>query len=184
MAVTAPVCDFGLKAPDFALPDTEGRVWRLADVAGPRGTLIMFICNHCPYVMAVLDRILRDARDLRTMGIGVAAISANDPLAYPEDSPAKMRELARDRAFPFPYLFDETQDVARAYGAACTPDFFGYNAAFGLQYRGRIDASGRLPGPPDARRDLFEAMRQVAQTGSGPHDQIASIGCSIKWREG
>lgn len=183
MAVTAPVCDFGLKAPDFALPDTEGRIWRLVDVAGPRGMLIMFICNHCPYVMAVLDRILRDARDLRTMGIGVAAISANDPLTYPEDSPEKMRELARDRVFPFPYLFDQTQNIARAYGAACTPDFFGYNAALGLQYRGRIDASGRQPGPPDARRDLYEAMHQVAQTGSGPKDQIASIGCSIKWRD-
>ncbi len=184
MAVTAPFCDFGRKAPDFALADTEGRIWSLKDVTGPRGALIMFICNHCPYVMAVLDRILRDARDLRTMGIGVAAISANDPVAYPEDGPERMRTLARDRAFPFPYLFDETQDVARAYGAACTPDFFGYNAALGLQYRGRIDASGRLPGPSDARRELFEAMLQVAHTGAGPKDQLASIGCSIKWRHG
>jgi len=167
MAVTAPVCDFGQIAPDFALPDTEGRIWTRADVAGPRGLLVMFICNHCPYVMAVLDRIVRDARDLKTIGVGVAAISSNDPVAYPEDSFDKMRDLAQSHAFPFPYLFDETQDVARAYGAACTPDFFGYNAGFALQYRGRLDASGRLPGPPDARRDLFEAMRQVAQTGAG-----------------
>lgn len=184
MAVTAPVCDFGQPAPDFALPDTEGRIWTLRDIAGPRGTLIMFICNHCPYVMAVLDRIVRDARDLKTMGIGVAAISANDPVAYPEDAPEKMAELARSHAFPFPYLFDVTQETARAYDAACTPDFFGYNTAFGLQYRGRLDASGRQPAPPEARRDLFESMSQIARTGQGPKDQIASIGCSIKWRNG
>lgn len=183
MAVTAPVCDFGLNAPDFTLPDTEGRIWTRADVAGPRGTLIMFICNHCPYVMAVLDRIIRDARDLKTMGIGVAAVSSNDPVFHPEDNFDKMRDLARAKAFPFPYLFDETQAVARAYGATCTPDFFGYNATFGLQYRGRLDASGRLPGPPDARRELFEAMQQIARTGTGPADQIASVGCSIKWRD-
>ncbi len=184
MAVTAPVCDFGQPAPDFFLPDTEGRFWTLRDVAGPRGTLVMFICNHCPYVMAVLDRIVRDARDLKTMGIGVAAISANDPAAYPEDGPERMAELARSHAFPFPYLFDATQETARAYDAACTPDFFGYNTAFGLQYRGRLDASGRQPAPPEARRDLFEAMGEIARTGQGPKDQIASIGCSIKWRNG
>ena len=183
MAVTAPVCDFGQAAPDFALPDTEGHIRTLADVAGPRGTLVMFICNHCPYVQAVLDRIIRDARELKTLGIGVVAISANDPVAYPDDSPERMRALASERAFPFPYLFDETQDVARAYGAACTPDFFGYNAGLGLQYRGRLDASGRQPGPADARRDLFEAMKQIARTGQGPRDQTASIGCCIKWRE-
>lgn len=183
MAVTAPVCDFGQPAPDFSLPDTEGRIWTLRDVAGPRGTLIMFICNHCPYVQAVLDRIVRDARDLRTMGIGVAAISANDPIAYPEDGPGRMAELARDRAFPFPYLFDETQQVARAFDAACTPDFFGYDSGLGLQYRGRLDASGRRAASPDARRDLFEAMTLIARTGQGPKEQIASIGCSIKWRD-
>ena len=182
MAQSTPVCDFGRKAPDFALPGTDGRIWRLADVAGPRGTLVMFICNHCPYVQAVLDRILRDARDLTVLGIGVVAISANDPVTYPEDSFPEMQRLARDRAFSFPCLFDESQDVARAYGAVCTPDFFGYNAGLALQYRGRLDASGRQPGPGDARRDLYEAMAQVAETGRGPRDQVPSTGCSIKWR--
>lgn len=182
MAQSSPVCDFGLKAPDFALPGTDGRVWRLADVTGPRGTLIMFLCNHCPYVQAVLDRIIRDARDLAAAGIGVAAISANDPADYPQDSFPEMRRLARARALPFPYLFDESQAVARTYGAVCTPDFFGYNAAHQLQYRGRLDASGRQAGPADARRELYEAMVQVAQTGHGPREQVPSIGCSIKWR--
>lgn len=182
MALTTPVCDFGRKAPDFVLPGTDGRVWRLADVAGPNGTLIMFICNHCPYVKAVLDRIIRDARDLKALGIGVAAISANDPADYPEDAFPEMQRLARERALPFPYLFDESQDVARAYGAVCTPDFFGYDRGLGLQYRGRLDGSGRQPGPADARRELYEAMRQVAETGHGPREQVPSIGCSIKWR--
>ena len=182
MAVSPPVCDFGWKAPDFALPGTDGRTWRLRDVAGPKGTLVMFICNHCPYVQSVLDRILRDARDLQALGIGVAAISSNDPAAYPEDSFDAMRAEAVKHAFPFPYLFDETQDVARAYGAACTPDFFGFDADFGLQYRGRLDASGRNPAPPDARRELYEAMALVAETGMGPAEQVPSMGCSIKWK--
>ena len=182
MAVSTPVCDFGWTAPDFALPGTDGRTWRLADVAGPKGTLIMFICNHCPYVQSVLDRILRDARELQALGIGVAAISSNDPAAYPEDGFDAMRAEAEKHAFPFPYLFDETQDVARAYGAACTPDFFGFDAGLGLQYRGRLDASGRNPAPPDARRELFEAMRRVAEIGMGPAEQFPSMGCSIKWK--
>ncbi len=182
MAVTPPVCDFGWRAPAFTLPATDGQVWTLDRVRGPRGTLIMFICNHCPYVQSVLDRILRDARDLIGLGIGVAAISSNDAIAYPDDSLPEMARLARDHDFPFPYLHDESQDVARAYGAACTPDFFGFDAQDGLQYRGRLDASGRTPGPIDARRDLFEAMRQIAETGQGPRDQIVSMGCSIKWR--
>lgn len=182
MAVTPPVCDFGWTAPDFALPATDGTIWTLERIRGPRGTLILFICNHCPYVLAVLDRILRDARDLAPLGIGIAAISSNDVSTYPEDSPENMARMAAERNFPFPYLFDESQDVARAYGAACTPDFFGFDAAGGLQYRGRLDASGRNPGPPDARRELFEAMRQIAETGHGPADQIPSMGCSIKWK--
>ena len=182
MAVSTPVCNFGWRAPDFALPGTDGRLWRLGDVAGPRGTLVMFICNHCPYVQSVLDRILRDARDLQALGIGVAAISSNDPVAYPEDGFDAMRTEAEKHAFPFPYLFDETQTVARAYDAACTPDFFGFDAGLGLQYRGRLDASGRNPAPPDARRELFEAMRQVAETGLGPAEQVPSMGCSIKWK--
>lgn len=182
MAATPPVCDFGWKAPDFTLPATDGRMLSLTDVAGPNGTLIMFICNHCPYVIAVRDRILRDARELRTMGVGVAAISANDATAYPADSFDNMRKLAADLAFPFPYLYDEDQSVARAYDAACTPDFFGFNAGLELQYRGRLDASRKQAGPPDLRRDLFEAMKQIAETGQGPRDQIPSMGCSIKWK--
>ncbi len=182
MAVTAPVCDCGRPAPDFRLPGTDGRIWTLPDVSGPRGTLIMFICNHCPYVQAVIDRIIRDARELKTLGIGVAAISSNDPVDYPADSFQNMQGLAQRLSLPFPYLFDEDQSVARAYEAACTPDFFGYNARGQLQYRGRLDASGRQPGPPDARRDLFDAMRLIAATGEGPRDQVPSMGCSIKWR--
>lgn len=181
-AATPPVCDFGWKAPGFSLPATDGQTYSLSDVAGPNGTLVMFICNHCPYVLAVLDRILRDARDLAAHGIGVAAICANDAENYPADSFPKMRELAEKHGFPFPYLHDETQAVARAWGAECTPDFFGLNAAGELQYRGRLDASGRTPGPADARRELHEAMVQIAETGAGPRDQTPSIGCSIKWK--
>ncbi len=183
MAVSAPVCDFGWNAPDFALPATGGGMVSLADVAGPRGTLVMFICNHCPYVLAVLDRIIRDARDLQALGIGVVAISSNDAVAYPQDSFQNMALLAADRGFPFPYLQDADQTVARAYGAACTPDFFGFDAGGGLQYRGRLDASRKEAGPPDLRRDLFEAMKTVAGTGKGPITQIPSMGCSIKWKD-
>lgn len=182
MAVSPPVCDFGWPAPDFRLPGTDGRDWTLADVRGPNGTLVMFLCNHCPYVKAVLDRIIRDARDLQALGVGVVAISSNDPSEYPEDGFEQMREVAQRLAFPFPYLFDESQAVAMAYGAACTPDFFGFNAGLRLQYRGRLDASGRTAAAPDVRRDLFEAMKLVAQTGTGPADQVPSMGCSIKWK--
>lgn len=183
MAAIPPVCEFGLAAPDFSLPGTDGRSYTFADVAGPNGTLVMFICNHCPYVMAVIDRIIRDAKDLQALGVGVVAISSNDVATYPQDGPEKMKELAERLGFPFPYLYDESQDVARAYGAVCTPDFFGYNAAGELQYRGRLDASRKEAGPADLRRDLFEAMREVAATGKGPEDQTPSMGCSIKWKE-
>jgi len=181
-ALVPPVCEFDTPMVDFDLPDTDGRHHTLADVRGERGTLVMFICNHCPYVLAVLDRIIRDARDLQDLGVGVVAISANDAVAYPQDGPEKMAELAQAHGFPFPYLYDESQEVARAYGAVCTPDFFGYNAKGWLQYRGRLDASRNAAGPADLRRDLYEAMKLVAETGQGPCEQVASIGCSIKWK--
>ncbi|MGR3758096.1 MAG: thioredoxin family protein [Tranquillimonas sp.] len=182
MAATPPVCDFGQPAPPFSLPATDGRILTLSRVAGPRGVLIAFICNHCPYVLAVLDRLVRDARDLQELGIGVAAICSNDARAYPADSFDNMARIARDRRFTFPYLHDEDRSVARAYGAVCTPDFFGYNADMALQYRGRLDASRTEAAPQDTRRDLYEAMRQVAETGAGPAGQIPSMGCSIKWK--
>lgn len=184
MAATPPTCEFDLAAPDFALPDTDGNTVTFADIAGPKGTLVMFICNHCPYVLAVLDRIIRDARDLQALGVGVVAISANDVTTHPQDGPEQMAELAHEMRFPFPYLYDESQQVARAYDAACTPDFFGYNAAGKLQYRGRLDASRREAGAVDLRRDLFEALKQIAETGAGPREQIPSMGCSIKWKTG
>jgi peroxiredoxin len=173
----------GAPAPDFALPGVDGRRWTRDGCRGPNGLLVTFICNHCPYVRAVIDRIVRDARDLAPLGIGVVAISANDPVAYPEDSFENMAQFARQHAFPFPYLFDESQDIARAYGAVCTPDFFGFNGKLELQYRGRLDASRREAAPPDARRELFEAMKLIAATGRGPTEQSPSIGCSIKWRQ-
>jgi peroxiredoxin len=182
MPVYPPICDFGWKAPDFTLPGTDGRDWSLDQIKGPRGTLLMFICNHCPYVQAVMDRIVRDAKDLQAIGIGVAAISSNDANDYPQDGFANMKVEALKHGFTFPYLYDESQDVAKAYGAICTPDFFGFNADLGLQYRGRLDASGKAPAAPGVRRDLFEAMKEIAATGAGPAEQIGSMGCSIKWK--
>lgn len=181
VAAMPPLCDFGWPAPDFTLPATDGRAISRADVTGEAGLLVMFICNHCPYVLAVLDRLVDDAAVLLDLGIGVAAISSNDAVAYPADSFPKMAELARAHGFPFPYLYDADQSVARAYGAVCTPDFFGFDAGLGLQYRGRLDAGRLDPPAPGSRRDLLEAMRNVAATGAGPRDQIASMGCSIKW---
>ncbi len=181
MAVEQPVCDFGWTVPDFALPGVDGRTHALADLRGARGTLVMFICNHCPYVKAVIDRIVRDARELAEHGIASVAIMPNDTAAYPEDDFEHMTAFAREHGFPFPYLIDETQEVARAYDAVCTPDFFGFDAELGLQYRGRLDAS-KTSAVPDAPRELFDAMVRVAQTGRGPREQIPSMGCSIKWR--
>jgi len=183
VAASPPVCDFGWKAPDFRLPATAGTSRGLADIAGPKGTLVMFICNHCSYVLAVLDRIIRDARELQALGVGVVAISSNDADAYPDDSFENMARMAAERDFSFPYLYDAGQSVARAFGAACTPDFFGFDASGRLQYRGRLDASRKQAGPPDLRRDLFEAMKQIAETGEGPREQIPSMGCSIKWKD-
>ena len=183
MAVETPLCAFGQPAAAFDLPGIDGRRWSLADIAGANGTLIMFICNHCPYVQAVADRLAADVRTLQAVGIGACAIMSNDVTAYPADSFDNMTVFAARHGFTFPYLFDESQEVARAYGAVCTPDFFGFNRDLTLHYRGRLDASGRAPAAPDSRRDLVEAMRQIAATGHGPANQIASMGCSIKWRD-
>lgn len=182
MAAETPICEFGWKAPDFSLRGVDGRTLGLADIAGPRGTLVMFICNHCPYVKAVIGRIVRDVDDLRDHGIGAAAIMSNDTDRYPEDDFESMKRFAAEHRFTFPYLIDETQAVARAYNAVCTPDFFGFNADLGLQYRGRLDASKRDL-VPDAPRELFHAMCRIAECGTGPADQIPSMGCSIKWRD-
>jgi peroxiredoxin len=182
-ALETPVCDFGRPAPDFTLPGVDGRVWTLEQCRGERGLLVMFICNHCPYVKAVRERIVRDCRELLAHGVNAVAIMSNDPRDYPEDSFENMKWVAADLQFSFPYLLDASQEVARAYGAVCTPDFFGYDAHLHLQYRGRLDASRRETAPPDARRELFEAMVEVARTGRGPAQQIPGIGCSIKWRQ-
>jgi len=181
VATETKVCNFGWRAVDFDLPGVDGKRHSLASARGPNGLLVMFICNHCPYVKAVLDRIVRDCSELASHGIGSIAIMSNDPAAYAEDSFDNMQRVAREKKFPFPYVLDETQAVAKAYDAQCTPDFFGFNAKLELQYRGRLDASRTSP-VQNARRDLYEAMRQVARTGEGPKDQIASIGCSIKWK--
>ncbi len=182
MAATPPVCDFGWPAPDFRLPATDGNTYSRDDIAGPKGLLVVFICNHCPYVKAVIDRIVRDTHDLRELGIGVCAICANDAAAYPADSFDNMIRFSTENELPFPYLHDETQEVARAYNAVCTPDFFGFNADLGLQYRGRLDASRASAGPEDLRRELYEAMALIADTGKGPEKQTPSMGCSIKWK--
>ena len=178
-----PVCDFGAAAPDFDLPGVDGRRWTLQACRGPNGVLVMFICNHCPYVKAINRKLVRDARALALLGINSVAINSNDAIAYPEDSFANMRRVARENDYPFPYLADETQEVARAYGAVCTPDFFGYNADLELQYRGRLDESGKSPDAGDVRRELYEAMKQVARSGTGPAQQVPSVGCSLKWRD-
>jgi len=183
VSLQTPVCDFGRPAPDFALPGVDGRMWTRDQCAGEKGLLVMFICNHCPYVKAVRERIVRDARELAEHSIRSVAIMSNDPTDYPEDSFDNMRRVAEEYQFPFPYLFDGTQEIAKAYGAVCTPDFFGYDAELGLQYRGRLDESRKETAPAGVRRDLFEAMRQVAETGQGPREQIASMGCSIKWKQ-
>lgn len=181
MPTFGPVCDFGWPAVDASLPGTDGRTHSIFEQAGPNGLVVVFICNHCPYVRSVIDRIVRDANDLKALGVGFVAINANDADDYPEDGFAFMGPFAEANAFSFPYLWDESQDVARAYGASCTPDFFGFNGALQLQYRGRLDAS-RKEALPDTRRDLYEAMRLVALTGRGPEEQLVAVGCSIKWK--
>ena len=184
VSLQTPACDFGWKARDFDLPGVDGKRYRLADACGPKGLLVMFICNHCPYVKSIRDRLVRDCAELGRLGINSISIMSNDPADYPEDGFDNMKKVAQEFAFPFPYVWDETQQVAQAYGAVCTPDFFGFNANLELQYRGRLDASRKEAAPADTRRDLFEAMKEVALTGKGPAEQIPSMGCSIKWREG
>jgi peroxiredoxin len=181
MATEAPVAELGFAAPAFSLPGTDGRSHILKELAGARGTVLAFICNHCPYVKAALPRLVRDARDLAAIGVRVIAINSNDAAAYPEDNFQHMVELAK--GLPFPYLHDESQSAAKAYGAACTPDFFGFDADLKLRYRGRLDVA-RMDAPPaGAPRELYEAMKMIAETGQGPKVQHASIGCSIKWIE-
>jgi peroxiredoxin len=182
MPEATPICDFGWKAVPFMLPGTDGKTYSLDELKGENGTLVMFICNHCPYVKAVVDRIVRDVKELEKYGVRSVAISANDAVEYPEDSFENMKLFAERHGFTFPYLYDESQKIARAYDAACTPDFFGFNDKLELQYRGRLDASRKEAGPSDLRRELFEAMKQVAETGQGPREQIPSMGCSIKWK--
>ena len=181
-SIHPPVCEFGWQAPDFSLPDVDGRMVTLREIMGPNGLLVMFICNHCPYVKAILPRLIADVNELKGLGVNTVAIMSNDPTDYPEDSPENMRKIAQEMAFPFPYLLDETQQVAKSYDAVCTPDFFGFNNKYELQYRGRFDES-RKETAPNSTRDLFHAMKQVAETGQGPKEQISSIGCSIKWKE-
>ena len=180
-AMTTPICDFGRKAVDFELPGVDGRNHSLADIAGTNGTLVMFLCNHCPFVKAVIDRIVGDVSELAGLGIGAVAIMPNDVVSHPADSFENMKLFADAHSFTFPYLIDESQSAARAYGAVCTPDFFGFDASLGLQYRGRLDES-RLDPLANARRDLFEALKKVAESGEGPRQQLPSMGCSIKWR--
>ena len=181
MSAESAICEFGWEAVDFDLPGVDGKRYNLAAARGPQGLLVIFICNHCPYVKAVRERLIRDCRELASHGIGCIAISCNDPADYPEDSFENMKLVATKYGYTFPYVFDESQEVAKAYGAMCTPDFFGFNASLELQYRGRLDASRREL-VPSARRELSEAMVQIARTGKGPAEQIPSIGCSIKWK--
>ena len=190
MLLDTPVCDFGWPAPAFELTDAIGTPFTLDDVMGAQGLLIAFICNHCPYVQAVISRLVADAKVLQAEGVGVVAIMPNDYHAYPDDAPQLMMQFAAEHGFSFPYLVDEEQHVARAYGAVCTPDFFGFNSAGGLQYRGRIDSltMADMGGdkPADAKErvpELLNAMRQIAVSGQGPEMQTPSMGCSIKWQE-
>lgn len=183
VSLETPVCEFGKPAIDFSLPGVDGKTWTLEECNGEKGLLVMFICNHCPYVKAVRERIVRDTNELKAMGVNSVAIMSNDPSLYEEDSFENMKAVSDEFGFSFPYLLDETQQIAKAFGAVCTPDFFGYNSDLELQYRGRLDESRKETAAADVRRDLFEAMSEVARTGKGPAEQIPSMGCSIKWKE-
>ena len=182
MPVKTPICDFGKKAVPFELKSTEKKILKLADITGKNGTLIMFICNHCPYVKAVTKDIVEDCNNLKKLGINSIAICSNDAVNYPEDSFENMIKFANENNFNFPYLVDETQEVAKAYDAVCTPDFFGYNQNLELQYRGRMRELKKLIPVRSDESDLFQAMKQIAETGKGPEEQIPSAGCGIKWK--
>ena len=181
MQLKTPICDFGQAAKSFELKSTDSEIIRLNDVKGEKGTLIMFICNHCPYVIAVIEDIIEDSKDLEKLGIKTVAICSNESINYPDDSFEKMIEFHNNYNFNFPYLIDETQEVAKNYGAVCTPDFFGYNKNLELQYRGRIRELKNLKSVKSGESDLFKAMKQIAETDMGPKVQIPSMGCSIKW---
>ena len=181
-SINPPVCDFGWQAPDFNLPDVDGSLVSRDLAMKKNGLLVMFICNHCPYVKAILPRLIADVRELKMLGVNTVAIMSNDAADYPEDSIENMQKIAREMDFGFPYLLDASQQIAKNYGAVCTPDFFGFNNKFELQYRGRFDES-RKETAPNSTRDLFHAMKKIVETGTGPREQIASIGCSIKWKE-
>jgi len=182
MLTQTPICDFGKKAIPFKLKSTEGKIISLEELKGENGTLVMFICNHCPYVKAITKDIVEDCNELKKIGINSVAISSNDPTNYPEDSFENMIEFAKKNEFSFPYLIDETQETAKAYDAVCTPDFFGYNKNLELQYRGRSRELKNLIPIRDGKSDLYKAMKLIAETSNGPKDQIPSAGCSIKWK--
>ena len=182
MPIQTPICDFGQKAHDFKLKSTDGKILSISDVKGDKGTLIMFICNHCPYVKAVTKDIVEDCKKLRDIGVNSVAICANDAENYPEDSFENMIKFSEENQFGFPYLVDETQEVAKTYDAVCTPDFFGYNKDLELQYRGRVRELKKLIPVRDGDSDLLKAMTQIAETNKGPESQIPSAGCGIKWK--
>jgi peroxiredoxin len=181
MPLDTPICDFGWKAPDFTLLDPDGQAFTFSQNLGDKGLLIMFICNHCPYVQAIATRLAADTQALMMEGIRVAAVMSNDYRRVPSDSPANMKRFAAQHGFGFPYLVDEDQAVGKAFGAVCTPEFFGFNKNGELQYRGRLDDL-RLGSAGQRTPELQNAMRQIALTGKGPEHQTASMGCSIKWR--
>ena len=182
MALTkTPICNFGEKAKNFELKSTENELINLDKIKGKNGTLIMFICNHCPYVKAVIKDIANDCKNLEEEGIKSVAIMSNDTKNYPEDSFENMIEFKKKYNFTFPYLFDEEHNIANDYQAVCTPDFFGYNKNLELQYRGRIRELKDLKPIKSGESDLFKAMRLIAKTGNGPKNQIPSMGCNIKW---
>jgi peroxiredoxin len=181
-ALSPPPGDLGSIAPTFELPDAEGRLWTLDQCSRDNGTVVMFICNHCPFVVAVIDRIVRDCRELDDHGVGCVAIMSNDVTRYPDDAPERMLAFAAKHQLTIPYLFDGSQSVGHAYGAVCTPDFFGFDGDLKLRYRGRLDASRTEPAPLDAKRELFDAMQAVAAGREAPQEQLPSMGCSIKWK--